>query len=292
MAMGLFGSPRLFLACSIAVLLFGSCLAAFNDEFTKVWTPEHVVPDDASNGVKLMLTEVAGAQFATINSYLYGSFSIKLKLIAGESAGTVCSFYLTSYGANHDEIDFEFLGNETGQPYVLHTNVFANGVGSREQRIFLWFDPTADFHTYSVVWNHKQITWLVDDTPIRIYKNIESVLPNSYPTKQPQVVAMSIFDASTWATRGGAVPAKWEHAPFEVNYRDFSFQACKVLNNDVNSCTRNYEGNWWESAENQSLNPTRASQLKNVHQNYMVYDYCTDRTRYPTAPVECSYNSL
>ncbi|KAG6550806.1 hypothetical protein Mapa_007710 [Marchantia paleacea] len=74
-----------------------------------------------------MVTQVVGAQFASINSFLYGSFSLKLKLVAGEYAGTVCSCYLTTYGTNHDEIDFEFLGNETGQPYVLRTNVFANG---------------------------------------------------------------------------------------------------------------------------------------------------------------------
>ncbi|BBN02749.1 xyloglucan:xyloglucosyl transferase [Marchantia polymorpha subsp. ruderalis] len=289
--MGTFGS-RTVLGCSIAVLLFGYCLAGFNDEFTKVWTPEHIVPDDTTNSVQLTMTQVAGGQFASINSFLYGSFSVKLKLIAGESSGTVCSFYLTSYGTNHDEIDFEFLGNETGQPYVLHTNVFANGVGGREQRIFLWFDPTADFHTYQVVWNHAQITWLVDDIPIRIHKNIENVLPNSYPTYQPQVIASSIFDASSWATRGGAVPTKWEYSPFVVTYKDFSFQACRVSNNDISPCTTNYQGNWWEAADYQNLNAVKVTQLKEVHQKYMVYDYCTDYVRYPTTPVECAYNTL
>ena len=64
---------------------------------------------------------------------------------------------MASEGANHDEVDFEFLGNVSGEPYLVQTNVYVNGTGNREQRHTLWFDPTTTFHTYSFLWTRHSI---------------------------------------------------------------------------------------------------------------------------------------
>lgn len=76
----------------------------------------------------------------------------------------VLSIQMSSNGSSHDELDYEFLGNVPRKSYTLQTNVFANGVGNREQRIRLWFDPTTDFHNYSILWNHKQIVYVLQVT--------------------------------------------------------------------------------------------------------------------------------
>ncbi|KAL2610719.1 hypothetical protein R1flu_029292 [Riccia fluitans] len=273
----------------IALVLLGAVSAGFYDDYKIIWGAQNVAANDALGEVKLSMTENIGASFATKDPYLYGAFSVKYKLVPGNSAGTVTAFYLHSDDARQDEIDFEFLGNSSGEPYLMHTNIFVNGKGGREAQFFLWFDPTADFHNYTIVWNQKQVIWLVDDVPVRVHRNIH---PSLYPRTKPMYVHGTLFEASTWATRKGAVPIDWTQAPFQVNYRDFTYRACKVYNGNTLNCRMNVHQNPWERPEFQSLSTYQKQQLRNVRAKYMTYDYCTDKTRYTSPPMECSANAM
>jgi beta-glucanase (GH16 family) len=67
---------------------------------------------------------------------------------------------ISNDGPTRDEIDFEFLGGKNKLQYILHTNIFINGQRDREQQFHLWFDPTADFHDYMLLWNQKQLVYV------------------------------------------------------------------------------------------------------------------------------------
>ncbi|PIA45883.1 hypothetical protein AQUCO_01600256v1 [Aquilegia coerulea] len=209
--------------------------------------------------------------------------SMKIKLIPGDSAGTVTAFYMSSdTTANRDELDFEFLGNRSGQPYTVQTNVFARGKGDREQRVNLWFDPSAQFHTYSILWNRRHIVFYVDDIPIRVYKNNEAKgVP--YPNSQPMGIYSTLWEADNWATRGGLEKIDWSKAPFYAYYKDFDIEGS--TNGLAGAATRS--NNWWDAPSYQQLSPVQARSYRWVRVNHMVYDYCTDKTRHSVPPPEC-----
>ncbi|KAJ9178422.1 hypothetical protein P3X46_010307 [Hevea brasiliensis] len=270
-----------FLAMGVLVV---AAVGNFNQDFDITWGDGRAKILENGQLLTLSLDKTSGSGFRSKNQYLFGKIDMQLKLVPGNSAGTVTAYYLSSLGSAHDEIDFEFLGNLSGDPYILHTNVFTQGKGNREQQFYLWFDPTKDFHTYSVLWNPQSIIFYVDGTPIREFKNLESN-GIAFPKSQPMWIYSSLWNADDWATRGGLVKTDWSQAPFTASYRNFNAQAC-IWSSGSSSCSSNSSSKSWLT---QSLDTTGQARIKWVQQNYMIYNYCTDTKRFPQGlPPECS----
>ncbi|KAL6331996.1 hypothetical protein AAG906_020350 [Vitis piasezkii] len=276
---------------SILVLMLSMFVVAsagnFNQDFDITWGDGRAKILNNGQLLTLSLDKASGSGFQSRNEYLFGKIDMQLKLVPGNSAGTVTAYYLSSQGSAHDEIDFEFLGNLSGDPYILHTNVFSQGKGNREQQFYLWFDPTADFHTYSILWNPQLIIFSVDGTPIRQFKNLES-RGVAYPKNQPMRIYSSLWNADDWATRGGLVKTDWSQAPFTASYRNFNANAC-VWSSGSSSCSKNSSSSTSNAWLYQELDSSSQEKLKWVQKNYMIYNYCTDTKRFPQGlPPECT----
>ncbi|XAR48787.1 Xyloglucan:xyloglucosyl transferase [Bertholletia excelsa] len=271
-------STVILVALGMSSLISVAFSGNFYQDFDITWGDHGAKIFKQGQLLSLSLDRTSGSGFRSKKEYLFGRIDMQLKLVAGNSAGTVTAYYLSSQGPTHDEIDFEFLGNLSGDPYIVHTNVFTQGKGNREQQFYLWFDPTRNFHTYSIAWNPQHIIFLVDNMPIRVFKNAESIgVP--FPKSQPMRIYSSLWNADDWATRGGIVKTDWSRAPFTAYYRNFNVRT------STGATASSFP-------EGQELDAYSRRRLRWVQKNFMIYNYCADLKRFPQGlPPECRTRS-
>ncbi|KAA0059812.1 xyloglucan endotransglucosylase/hydrolase 2-like [Cucumis melo var. makuwa] len=268
--------------CSSSRFVYGG---NFYEDFEISWGGDRAKIFNSGALLSLSLDNLSGSGFHSKRTYLFGRIDMQLKLVAGNSAGTVTAYYLSSEGPRHDEIDFEFLGNLSGDPYIIHTNVFTQGKGNREQQFYLWFDPTKNFHTYSIIWNPQQIVLSVDNYPIREFRNTEA-LGVPFPNTQPMRIYSSLWNADDWATRGGLIKTDWTHSPFTAYYRNFNFN---TITNPADYSSKSSSAA--SPHTTYQLDAFGRRRLRWVQKYFMIYNYCTDLKRFPQGlPPECNHH--
>ncbi|KAM6579486.1 hypothetical protein CsatA_003260 [Cannabis sativa] len=274
----------------------------FSQDFDLTVGDNRAQISDGGDLLTLSLDKISGSGFQSKKQYLFGNINMQLKLVPGNSSGTVITYYLSSYSNESstllwDEIDFAFVGNMSGQPYVVHTNVLTKGKGEKEQQFYLWFDPTLDFHNYSIFWNPFRIIFAVDDSPIRVFKNLSS-MGIAYPYTQPMTLYSTLTTFNDLVTGfsggGGFLQTDWSQAPFNASYRNFDdLQSCVWNNNSTSSsssssCNNNNATSSPPPWLSDQLDSATQERLRWIQNNYMIYNYCYDLQRFPDGlPPEC-----
>ncbi|KAG6470069.1 hypothetical protein ZIOFF_071121 [Zingiber officinale] len=255
---------------------------SLEENYAITWGRSHVSFQDQGRQIQLSMDKSSGSGFGSKLNYSSGFFDLMMKLPNKDSAGIVTAFYLSSHTSDHTELDFEFLGNREGKPVTLQTNVFINSHGEREQRLFLWFDPTANFHHYQILWNSYQTVFYVDDVPVRVFQNL-SFAGVEYLT-QPMRIEASIWNGEDWATGGGKEKINWDYAPFLAQFQGFDVEGC-----DSDGGLDCSSGElWWNVERYRELSSDEKEAYEKVKRSYLYYDYCKDVARFPHhLPPEC-----
>jgi xyloglucan:xyloglucosyl transferase len=285
---------HLFFSLLFSLLLSASAFTAnlptlsFHEAYSPLFGDDNLVVLKDGKSVHTSLNQRTGSGFVSQDLYLHGFFSTSIKLPADYTAGVVVAFYMSNgdqFEKNHDELDFEFLGNIRGKDWRIQTNIYGNGstnVG-REERYSLWFDPSDDFHQYSILWAQNQIIFYVDDIPIREFKRTEQ-MGGDFPSK-PMSLYATIWDASNWATNGGKYKVNYKYAPYVAEFSNLVLHGCAVNPIEQSSirCDQSPDSKYIPTG----ITPQQRIKMNHFRKKHLQYCYCYDKLRYDSPPSEC-----
>ncbi|XVF72966.1 hypothetical protein PTKIN_Ptkin12aG0163000 [Pterospermum kingtungense] len=275
---------------SASVLPGNVTFSSFNELYINLFGDQNLHFLDANGrSVQISLSKSSGCGFKSCLLYDNALFSASIKLpSAPNTAGVVVAFYTTNadvFKANHDELDFEFLGNVGGKDWIVQTNLFGNESvkRGREERYNLWFNPTQDFHTYSILWNKNWTIFYVDDVPIREVRRVYA-MGEDYLSK-PMSLYATIWDGSNWATSGGKHKVNYRYAPFNTGFTNFVIDGRGCTSDQIQHCKNSGPS---FAANFSGLSTNDRSKMMSFRKKYMTYSHCQDRRRYPIALPECT----
>ncbi len=149
------------------------------------WSDDHITYSDA--GLALMIARhkgehhpYTGGEFQRGGHYGYGRYEVVMRPAKG--SGLVSSFFTYTgppFGHPHDEIDIEFLGNDTS---MVQFNVFANGEALNPPLVSLGFDASEAFNLYAFEWTEDEVRWYVNDRHVFTVTDKDWPIP-AYPGK-------------------------------------------------------------------------------------------------------------
>ncbi|CAN6466720.1 unnamed protein product [Victoria cruziana] len=120
----------LCVSAAASTLLQGFSSLPFEEGYTRLFGDQNLAVQRDGKTVHISLDKATGSGFVSNDLYQFGFFSASIKLPGDYTAGVVVAFYMSNgdiFEDNHDEIDFEFLGNIRGREWRIQTNVYGNG---------------------------------------------------------------------------------------------------------------------------------------------------------------------
>lgn len=161
--------------------------------FNCYWNPQNISFNGGIMTIKLAkggggIPYSSGEYRTTEEKYSYGYYETRMK--AAKGAGLVGGTFFTYRGTwgklDHNEIDFEVLGED---PTKVQLNYYYAGTGTHNEHvkiIDLGFDASKGFHNYGFVWKKDSIEWFIDGRSVYrankdIPKNACRITVNFWP---------------------------------------------------------------------------------------------------------------
>lgn len=132
----------------------------------------------------LLYAQTRGAEYRTLDSYLYGRFEARIKPSQGD--GMLSSFFTYDDPADPwGEIDIELLGL---YDHTVDFNTITTGQSSHIRQHYIPFNPHMEFHDYGFEWTPEYVAWFIDGA--EVFRQSGSHVGEM---DQPQKIMMNIW---------------------------------------------------------------------------------------------------